>query len=449
MIMVIGGVHKKIVPDKNGVYQGAFVSDDISEEGVKNFEAMAGEKLDIGLKFLAFTTGLNFPTREANVMSSRGGAIFIKMEPWSFNGKEDQSYSLKDIVSGKYDQLLKRFADGAAKFGKPIFVSFGHEMNGDWYPWAGDPDGYKKAYQYVHDKIESYGADNITWVWNPNIDNGMFNDYYPGDKYVDWVAADGYNTEDRGSQWRSFKELFDSSLDELQQFNKPIMVGEFGCDENNNTDKTVRKPQFLSGSLEAIASEKRIKAFVYFDINKEEGGAPKEWAIESPESRKAYAEAVEKYKALFVKDIQTENGVVEYKATATSVGKPFNEVVSSQGSFNGADGSISGTCIKLNATNASDPGLSIELKSSIKGHLALNYRGTVSGGYNAGAFTIIFIKKGPDWTKDVQLDKRSIVPSSAAKEASIEIPQGTDKISIMLVGKGSIYIELSNVRIAE
>ncbi len=480
--MVVDGVHKKIIPDKNGVYQGAFVSDDISEEEVKGFETMSGEKLDIGLKFLAFSTGLNFPTEEANVMASRGGAIFIKLEPWSYNGKDDQSYSLKDIVSGKYDLLLKRFADGVAKFGKPVFVSFGHEMNGSWYPWAGSPEDYKQAYRYVHDKIESYGADNITWVWNPNIDMGMFNDYYPGDKYVDWVAADGYNTEDWGSQWRSFKELFDSSLDELQQFNKPIMVGEFGCDENNNTDKTVRKPQFLSGSLEAIAAEKRVKAYIYFDINKFEGGAPKDWAIESPESRKAYAEAIGKYKALFVEDIQTANADVENEippvsnnlsvngtigvktskdslsaqniqitprnisVNDTTGGKPFNEVVSNQGGFNGAVGNISGGNITLKSINTSDPGLSAELKSSVKGHLVFNYKGTVSDGR---AFTVIFIKKGPDWTKDVQLGQKSIIPSSAAKEASIGIPQGTDKINIMLVGQGSINIELTNVRITE
>ena len=133
----------------------------------------------------------------------------------------------------------------------------------------------------------------------------------------------------------------------------------------------------------------------------------------------------------------------------TTGGKPLGELVSVQGGFNGANGSASGASIKLSASNSSDPGLSIELTSSIKGHLVFNYKGSVSGGYKGGAFTIIFIKKGPDWTKDSQLGQESIVPASSAKDASIVIPQGTDKINIMLVGKGSINIDLANVRVTE
>jgi hypothetical protein len=240
------------------------------------------------------------------------------------------------------------------------------------------------------------------------------------------------------------------------------MVGEFGCDENDQVDQIVRKPKFLSGSLEAIAADPRIKAFVYFDINKDEGGAPKEWAIESPESRKAYAEAIGKYKALFVRDIQTTTGTVEYKAPTISInapvkkttgGKPLYGLVSNPGQcgFNGANGNVAEASIILCAKDAKDPGLSVEFKSPLKGHLVFTYKGTVLDDFGGNSFTIIFYKQGPsgDWTKDVQLKQELITPSNIAQETSVNIPQGTDKINIMLVGKGNMNIELTNVRITE
>ena len=174
----------KILPDKNGIYNGAYVRDiGFNKANVKEYEKATGQKLDISGKFMDFRWGLEFPVEMAEIMSQNGGALLIRLET-------GEAYPLDDILSGKADHLLKQFAQGARAFGKPVFVSIDHEMNGNWYNWGGNPDKYVSAYRYIHDKIESFGANNITWVWNPAM--GPSDKYYPGDAYVDWVALNGY-----------------------------------------------------------------------------------------------------------------------------------------------------------------------------------------------------------------------------------------------------------------
>src|SRR5204863_202833 len=71
------------------------------------------------------------------------------------------------------------------------------------------------------------GADNVIWVWTPNA--AGFKDgrkytggnppapfFYPGDDYVDWISADGYNwgvsKRDQGDRWRQALEIFDEFM---------------------------------------------------------------------------------------------------------------------------------------------------------------------------------------------------------------------------------------------
>ena len=74
-------------------------------------------------------------------------------------------------------------------------IRFGHEMNGDWYGWSGQPAAYVAAWRHVVSVFRGEGAANVKWVWSPNVDNGdyPFARYFPGDSWVDYVALDGYN----------------------------------------------------------------------------------------------------------------------------------------------------------------------------------------------------------------------------------------------------------------
>ncbi len=308
----------KIIPVANNVYHGAFVGDQITEQSVASYETMTGQKLDIGLKFFAFTLidqGNSFPAAEAQIMANRNGVIYIKLEPWSWNVAGLPTYSLTDIIAGKYDYLLQRFATGAKAYGKPVFVTFGHEMNATWYPWGGNPSLYVQAYRYVYNKVSvQYGASNITWVWTLDADSGNFAAYYPGSDVVDWIALDGFNTEDYGAAWRTESQIFSGPVSQLQSYGKPIMIGETACDANNNYEITTTKPQWLYDSvnyvtttLNSARNDNLLKGCVYFDVSKVENSQLKDWAIDTTVQQSQYATSMSIHKSSFRQTIQTKS----------------------------------------------------------------------------------------------------------------------------------------------
>ena len=104
------------------------------------------------------------------------------------------------ILNGSQDKLIVKSARNLARYGKPIFLRWAWEMNGDWYAWGGPRNGGKpadfvRAWRHVHDIFVKEGASNVGWVWAPNFQSHPtepWNDlrnYYPGDAYVDWVVS--------------------------------------------------------------------------------------------------------------------------------------------------------------------------------------------------------------------------------------------------------------------
>lgn len=104
-----------------------------------------------------------------------------------------------------------------------------HEMNGEWFWWGdrrGDK-GFTVLWKMLYDRLTNYHhLNNLIWVWNPNNprkhphDDAMAYDlYYPGDEYVDVLAADVYHRE-----W--FQDTHDQLLELGNE--KLIALGEVG-----------------------------------------------------------------------------------------------------------------------------------------------------------------------------------------------------------------------------
>ena len=77
-----------------------------------------------------------------------------------------------------------------------------HEMNGNWYPWAGTVNGnspklFRAAWRRMHRIFAKQRARNVRWVFSPIVENvprtraNRFQRYYPGRRYVDVLALDG------------------------------------------------------------------------------------------------------------------------------------------------------------------------------------------------------------------------------------------------------------------
>src|SRR5439155_6305391 len=95
---------------------------------------------------------------------------------------------------------------------------------------------------------------NVIWLWTANANGfklgtpSVASKFYPGDDYVDWVSADGYNWH--GAVGRSGLDRFRNFLEIYDQFmlwarsddarhqhigsSKPIMVAEYGTQEQED-----------------------------------------------------------------------------------------------------------------------------------------------------------------------------------------------------------------------
>ena len=107
------------------------------------------------------------------------------------------------INSGAKDAVIRKTAEAMKAFGHEFFMRYCWEMDGDKRTGeVGQPEEFVQAWIRIHNIFKEVGADNVVWVWCGNANtfkhlntntNAYAWDYYPGDEYVDWVSADGYN----------------------------------------------------------------------------------------------------------------------------------------------------------------------------------------------------------------------------------------------------------------
>jgi mannan endo-1,4-beta-mannosidase len=101
-----------------------------------------------------------------------------------------------------------------------------HEAEGRWFWWgAKGPETTKALYRLMFDRFtQVHHLDNLLWVWT-TTDNDDALDWYPGDRYVDIIAADLYFPPGtRGDFFTAFDRLR-----ELYHGRKPIALGECGA----------------------------------------------------------------------------------------------------------------------------------------------------------------------------------------------------------------------------
>jgi hypothetical protein len=261
--------------------QGALLGAFVGTGTVDQLETTLGRKLAIIHNFFGWSD--DWVARVPGDLS--GGRIpLITWETW-IGGV---GVPLDDIINGVHDSMILTRATAAKNAGQKFFLRWGHEMNGNWYPWDGSHNGanaaatakYISAYRHIHDIFTSAGATNVVWVFCPNVDSvpgdswNQWANYYPGDTYVDWMGFDGYNwgTVQSGSTWQSFSTIAGRIYSSLAAKGKPIMIP-----ETASTELGGDKAAWIAGILPALkGSFPAIKALVWFHMNKET-----DWRVDS------------------------------------------------------------------------------------------------------------------------------------------------------------------------
>jgi beta-mannanase len=200
----------------------------------------------------------------------------VTWEPWDADAPDNGAYALDRIAAGEHDGYLVAWADALRAWGRPVLLRFAHEQNGDWYPWAVGVGGtsaedHVTAFRHVHDVFSAQGAGNVQFVWNPNVSYpgaSSLSVTWPGARYVDRVALDGYNWGNSApdTAWQEPEEVFADSLDELRELAPgiPVMVAEVGCAEEGGD-----KAAWVSDLVAWLDDQADVAAFVWFEHDKE------------------------------------------------------------------------------------------------------------------------------------------------------------------------------------
>ncbi len=237
-----------------GVWQGM--------QPVLQLEALLGRKLDIVQWFMSWGTPYDVALVES--ASTDGRRPLITWQP--------THQPVKAIAAGTYDDILRAFADGVKVTPGLVFVRPFPEMNGNWEPWSGDPTALVAAWRHMVNVFRAEGADNVRWVWSPNVTDqpntpaNAMEHYYPGDAYVDVLALDGYNwgTTASWSTWRSFDQIFARPYARITALGpQPVWITEVASSSQGGD-----KAAWVANMLDTSAFP-RIQALVWFNQNKE------------------------------------------------------------------------------------------------------------------------------------------------------------------------------------
>jgi hypothetical protein len=251
----------------SGVLLGAATTPEIrtldaEKSAVTDLEHLIGRTLDINHDF--YTWDQPFPTETERWDLQTGRIPMI-----SWNGR---GVTTAEIAAGNDDALIKQRAKATKALGKPVLIRWFWEMDGNKKAeFAGTPAQYVAAWRHIVTTFRHEGADNVRWVWCPNasaFNDGYAQQFYPGDDFVDWTCADGYNWAPgrAGDKYRSFQDIFTGFYGWASLQKKPIMVGEFGVQERNPGDKA----QWILDARDAIKRDfPLLRAVIYFDSNKD------------------------------------------------------------------------------------------------------------------------------------------------------------------------------------
>jgi Glycosyl hydrolase family 26 len=239
--------------------------------------------------------GIDFNAAWVAAAAAGGRTPMITWEPWAPGLADQPAYRLAQVARGAFDSYILTWATSLKSYGRPVYLRPMHEMNGNWYPWGGTVNAnsaadYIAAWRHMHDMFRAAGATNVRWVWSPLVDDtpntkqNALERYYPGKRYVDVLALDGYNWGADAPEyggWRTFDQVFAHAYARISRLGpQPIWIAETGTSAIGGD-----KAGWVRDMFAAAPSYARLEAIVWFNQWKE-----RDWrATSSPEVAAAFA----------------------------------------------------------------------------------------------------------------------------------------------------------------
>ena len=254
-----------------GVYQpGA----PLSYAGIDQFTQAIGRRPNLVTYYSGWPEA--FQTGFANSAARHGAVPLVQLNP--------TGVSVAAIASGQYDAYLRRYAVAVRAYGRPVILSFGHEMNGQWYSW-----GYRHtsarvfvaAWRHIVTLFRAQDAWNATWLWTVNVVDTLPGGdripdpapWWPGSTYVTWVGIDGYYWK---SSW-TFAPLFGPTIKAVRALTRdPILIAETGA------GPVAGKPAKITDLFAGVRAY-GLLGFVWFNANRVQ-----DWRVNTPAAVAAF-----------------------------------------------------------------------------------------------------------------------------------------------------------------
>lgn len=207
-----------------------------------------------------------------------------------------------DIINGLRDKEIGYVAEFYKAWiglgdGRKAMIAPLQEMNGDWtvYGQKSTSDQYKQAYMYIYNKFlqNNINREDVWWVFAPNgwndpaLPERAFENYYPGDEFVDVIGFSSYNygwcpsTSSISGKWESYAEMLDPYITRMEAMapTKPIIIAEtattayYAYTDGEFLKDINLKNKWLIDSYNFLASRKSVIGVYYFSFSEFDGYA--------------------------------------------------------------------------------------------------------------------------------------------------------------------------------
>jgi hypothetical protein len=164
-----------------------------------------------------------------------------------------------------------RQADEIRRFGSPVYIVFNHEPDARSSRSMGGPADFIAAWRRLVNTYRAAGVRNARYVWT--VTDWAFGrdaySYYPGDAYVDDVAADVYNwytCRAQSTPWRSLAQLIEPQRRfGLKHPRQGLMLLEWGSAED--PARPGRKAQWIRDATRLFSAPayRQYRAVLHWD----------------------------------------------------------------------------------------------------------------------------------------------------------------------------------------
>lgn len=257
---------------------------------VAAFDAEAGRRSSTVRVYDAWDTA--FPDPLSAAVKAHGQTLVLSVKARTDAGVPVGYASIADATAGSAVYVeLQRWARQLQAYGAPVLFSFNHEPDVHKSDEMGTAADYVRAWRRVVTVFRAAGVRNLEYVFIATAPHWAATDvrsaasFYPGDDWVDDIAADGYNFFDCSRialmPWTGPRALFEPFRRfGVQHPRKGLMIIEFGSVEDAAVPG--RKAAWYA-ELEAMLTEpgwRQVRAVApWYDVDQTRSRC--DWRIDS------------------------------------------------------------------------------------------------------------------------------------------------------------------------